>query len=285
MTVQIPLGEAARAAEEVDAADMRAVRADVAYLRTAIVNVAFVGPAGAPDRGWVLVDAGILGTKSTILKGAASRFGPNSRPAAILQTHGHFDHIGALEDLSDEWDVPIYAHPLEAPFLTGQRSYEAPDTAADGGIMPKLAPLFPRSPIDVSRRLRFLPDDGSVPSLPGWRWLHTPGHTPGHVSFWRETDRTLIAGDAVVTTGQESAYEVLAQAPEMHGPPRYFTPDWVAAAASVRKIAALEPDLLVTGHGRAMAGSTMRAALQELADRFEDIAPPEHLRRPGSGRG
>lgn len=277
MAVQIPLSERARAQEQVNASHVREVRPDVAYLRAAMVNVAFVGFPEPQDRGWVLIDTGVTGTKRAILAGIESRFGA-SRPSAIIQTHGHFDHIGALEDLSEEWDVPIYAHPLEHPFLTGRQSYPAPDTSAEGGIMPKLAWLFPRSPIDVSHRLRSLPEDGSVPHLPGWRWLHTPGHTPGHVSLWREADRSLIAGDAVITTGQESAYEVAVQEPEMHGPPRYFTPDWPAAASSVRRIASLEPDLLVTGHGRAMAGPEMLSALHRLAEHFEEIAVPKSER-------
>jgi glyoxylase-like metal-dependent hydrolase (beta-lactamase superfamily II) len=274
MVVQIALGEEARAHEQVNDADVREVRPDVAYLRALLVNVAFIGRADAPDRRWLLVDTGVIGTKRTILSGIASRHGKDSRPAAIIQTHGHFDHVGALEDFSREWDVPVYAHPLEFPFLNGQQSYPPPDADANGGIMPKLSPLFPRSPVDVSERLRELPSDGSVPHADGWRWLHTPGHTPGHVSLWRESDRTLIAGDAVITTGQESAYEVAVQKFEMHGPPRYFTPDWASAGASVRKIAALRPELLVTGHGRAAAGHEMLSALDFLAEHFEEIAPP-----------
>jgi glyoxylase-like metal-dependent hydrolase (beta-lactamase superfamily II) len=274
MVIQIPLGESARAHEQADEADVREVRPDVAYLRALLVNVAFIGPKKAPDRGWVLVDCGVIGTRHTIVAGIKSRFGEGSRPAAIIQTHGHFDHVGALEDLSREWDVKVYAHSLELPFLNGQQSYPPPDAGADGGIMPKLSPLFPRSPVDVSERLHPLPVDGTIPYLEGWRWLHTPGHTPGHVSLWREADRTLIAGDAVITTGQESAYEVATQQFEMHGPPRYFTPDWDSAGTSVRKLAELAPDVLVTGHGRAAAGPEMRSALTLLAQRFQEIAPP-----------
>lgn len=274
MVIQIPLGESARAHEQLDEADVREVRPDVAYLRALLVNVAFIGLKEAPDRGWILVDCGVIGTRHTIVAGIKSRFGEDSRPAAIIQTHGHFDHVGSLEDLSREWDVEVYAHSLELPFLNGQQSYPPPDTGADGGIMPKLSPLFPRSPVDVSERLHPLPADGTIPYLEGWRWLHTPGHTPGHVSLWREADRTLIAGDAVITTGQESAYEVATQQFEMHGPPWYFTPDWDSAGTSVRKLAELAPDVLVTGHGRAAAGPEMRSALMLLAQRFQEIAPP-----------
>jgi glyoxylase-like metal-dependent hydrolase (beta-lactamase superfamily II) len=144
--------------------------------------------------------------------------------------------------------------------------------------MPKLAPLFPRTPVDVSDRLRVLLEDGSVPHLPDWRWVHVPGHTPGQIALWRQTDRSLIAADAFITMGQESAYEVIMQTPEMHGPPRYFTPDWPTAGESVRRLAALEPELVITGHGRAAAGEEMRKALHQLAREFEQIAPPEYLR-------
>jgi glyoxylase-like metal-dependent hydrolase (beta-lactamase superfamily II) len=277
VTVQISLPETALApARDVGAA--HEVAPDIAYLRTAIVNLMFLGAPAAGDRGWVLVDTGITGSDAGIRDAAEARFGKNNRPAAIVMTHGHFDHAGSLETLSREWDVPVFAHRLELPYLSGQESYPPSDPKADGGIMPKLSPLFPRSPVDVSERVSALPEDGSVPFLPGWRWVHTPGHTVGHVSLWREMDGSLIAGDAFITTGQESAYEVAMQTPEMHGPPRYFTPDWVAAAASVRKLAALSPRLVVTGHGRPMAGAEMLSALQQLAREFEAIAPPEHVR-------
>ena len=275
MANQIPLSEDARAPETRDQEAVHEVAADLAYRRTQIVNVVFFGLKGSGDRNWVLIDTGIIGSHGAILKAAAARFGEGARPAAIILTHGHFDHVGAVVDLAKEWDCPVYAHPDEHPFLNGTLSYPPPDAGAPGGIMPKLSPLFPRSPIDLGASLRALPADGSVPSMPGWKWLFTPGHAPGHISLWNPVSRTLIAGDAVITTGQESAYEVLVQEPEMHGPPMYFTPDWVAARHSVKQLADLEPELLVTGHGRAMAGPEMRAALHQLADHFDDIAVPQ----------
>jgi glyoxylase-like metal-dependent hydrolase (beta-lactamase superfamily II) len=272
MTWQIPLTSAALAE-----ADDGAIAPDLAYRRLAIVNVVFVGAPGAGDRNWVLVDAGLYRTKALIKNAAADRFGEHARPSAIVLTHGHFDHVGVLEDLAQEWDVPVYAHALEAPYLDGRQSYPPPDPGV-GGLMAATSPLYPRAPVNVGSRLQLLPESGEVPPLPGWTWIHTPGHAPGHVSLWRERDRALIAGDAFVTTAQESVYAALTQDVEMHGPPQYFTPDWIAARDSVRKLAALEPELAITGHGRPVHGAEMRAALHRLAREFDDIAVPKHGR-------
>ncbi|HEX8387157.1 MAG TPA: MBL fold metallo-hydrolase [Rubricoccaceae bacterium] len=286
MDHQIPLDPSVRADDpEADAArddGTHEVRPDLAYKRLAIVNVVFYGLPGAGDRGWVLVDAGIPGTAGAIAEAAAERFGEGARPAAIVMTHGHFDHVGALETLAEQWDAPVVAHPLELPYLNGTAAYPPPDPSVGGGMMARLSPLYPKSPVDVGARLQAFPADGSVPHMPGWRWVHTPGHTPGHVSLWREADRAVVAGDAFVTTAQESAYAVATQAPAMHGPPMYFTPDWTSAKASVQALAALEPDLAVTGHGRAMEGPEMRAALHELARDFDRIAVPEGGRYVGA---
>jgi len=250
----------------------------VACLRLPLVNVALIGRVNAGDRQWVLVDAGLRFATDTIVRASARRFGEGARPAAILLTHGHFDHVGALRTLADRWDAPIFAHVREAPFLTGERAYPKADPAAGGGLMTVMSPLMPRGPIDVSDRLRILDggDGGAVPFLGGWTWLPTPGHSPGHISLWNPSLQILVAGDAVVTTGQESAWEVLRQTPELHGPPRYFTPDWAAAGDSVRRLAALPVRTLVTGHGPPLAGPALPAALSKLAVRFAEVAVPRH---------
>lgn len=249
---------------------------DIAYQRLGIVNVVYLGEPGTAD--WVLVDAGIPGTARFIRKAVGERFGDHAKPAAIVMTHGHFDHVGALKSLASDWDVPIYAHPEEFPYLNGSTSYPDPDPSVGGGMMARLARFYPKGPVDVDQWLQPLPEDGSVPYLPGWRWIHTPGHTRGHVSVWREADRAVVAGDAFITTDQESAYAVAKQTPELQGPPMYFTPDWVSARQSVRTLADLEPDLAVTGHGPAVHGSELRIKLKLLADRFDEIAVPEHGR-------
>ena len=287
MAEQIPLSDSASAVDpEIDAArndKTHEIAPDLAYRRLGIVNVVFAGRPGAGDRQWVLIDTGIPGTKGFIKAAAEERFGRNARPAAIVMTHGHFDHIGALEDLAEEWDAPVYAHPLEHPYLDGKASYPPGDSSVGGGAMAALARFYPRGPVNVAARLKSLPEDGSVPGMPGWRWLHTPGHSVGHVSFWRESDRAIIAGDAFVTTDQESAYAVALQKAQMHGPPMYYTVEWDKAKSSVEKLAALEPDLVVTGHGEAMRGPEMRTALHTLARDFDRIAVPKqgiYLKEP-----
>jgi glyoxylase-like metal-dependent hydrolase (beta-lactamase superfamily II) len=223
---------------------------------------------------WVLVDTGLKTSAGKIHKVAGHLFWPDSKPAAIILTHAHFDHVGSLRKLADKWDVPIYAHSLERPYLTGVSSYPPPDPTVGGGLMSLLSFIYPKGPIDVSDRLLALPDDGTIPELPEWRYYHTPGHAPGHISLFRQRDRLLLAGDAFVTTNQESAISVLLQKRKMHGPPKYFTYNWISAERSVKTLADLEPEIAATGHGSPMAGEELRQTLHHLADNFREIAVP-----------
>lgn len=252
---------------------------DVYGLRILFVNVFGVSH---PNGSWTLIDAAVPFSAALIRRWAEKQFG--TPPRAIVLTHGHFDHVSAAKELAETWQIPIYAHPLEFPYLTGEREYEAPNFAAGGGMMSLLSPLYPRGPVNLGSRLQPLPiaqsSPEALPELPGWQVLHTPGHTPGHVSFFRIFDRILLVGDALCTTKPESFFEAaLAQQAELHGPPAYFTSDWEAARESVLKLAALDdPAIIAPGHGKPLAGSTIPEALHKLAADFQAIAVPQNQR-------
>ena len=72
---------------------------DLAYRRLALANVVFLGRPGAGDRQGTLIDAGVPGLGSLIEGAASERFGQDARPAAIVMTHRHFDHVGVLVSL------------------------------------------------------------------------------------------------------------------------------------------------------------------------------------------
>ncbi|MGC5325499.1 MBL fold metallo-hydrolase [Brevibacillus sp. SYSU BS000544] len=250
----------------------------IVAFRTFIVNVCIVELEDRVKKEWVLVDAGTSFSTNQIVETARKLFGPDSRPEAIVLTHGHFDHVGALLPLIRKWDVPVYAHELEIPFLTGQTNYPPADPMVGGGLMAFISPMYPRRSIDLGDRVRALPADGRIPFMPGWHYVHTPGHTPGHISLFRDQDRVLLSGDAIITVRQESAWAVLTQRKEIHGPPKYFTPDWKASKESVEKLAALQPSTLIPGHGLPMAGDELTKNLRMLVSHFEKIAVPRQGR-------
>ncbi len=250
---------------------MDAIAPGVQGLRIAFVNVFAVTHA---DGSWTLVDAALPFTHDLIRRWAErSHSGP---PNAIVLTHGHFDHVSAAANLSEDWDVPVYAHPLEFPYLTGEREYPAPNAGAGGGMMSLLSPLYSKGPVNLSGRLQPL-SLGAGTLMPGWEVLHTPGHTPGHCSLYRAADRTLLVGDAYCTTKPESFFEAaLAQEPELHGPPSYFTSDWAAAQESVERLSSLDVAVVAPGHGKPLAGPHLNAEVRELAARFRAVAVPDN---------
>lgn len=251
------------------------VRKDVYYYTNQVVNFLFVGDK---QSGWVMVDTGMPNSYKEILDAAGERFGKDSKPSAIILTHGHFDHVGNIVALIEKWGVPVYAHLLEFPYLTGEKSYPEPDTSVEGGLLAKLSSMFPIQPVNIKPALNALPEDYTVPGLAGWKWIHTPGHSPGHISLFRQTDRTIIAGDAFITVRQDSFYKVLIQKAEVNGPPRYLTTDWNTAWESVRKLFALNPLAAVTGHGPAMFGRELKKGFNRLVTEFDKVAIPEHGR-------
>ncbi len=220
----------------------------IARIPVVFVNAYLVDVGGGGD-GWVLVDTGlpVLGARE-IDRLATQRYGAEHPPRAIVLTHGHFDHAGSALALARRWRVPVYAHRLELPFLTGRSDYPPSDPTV-GGALAMMSRAFPSSGIDLGEHVHELPEDGSVPFLPEWRVVHTPGHTPGHVSLWRAADGTLLAGDALATMNQESWATTLMMPRELRWPPAPMTTDWDAAQASILELAALHPKAIAAGHG------------------------------------
>ena len=242
----------------------------VARVPIAFVNAYLVGSPGGP---WVLVDTGLPRTGALTRAAAEARFGAGARPEAVVLTHGHFDHAGSALALAEAWDVPVYAHPLELPYLTGRSDYAPADPTIPGAIS-FLSRLFPSSGYDLGERVRPLPDDGSVPGLDGWRWLWTPGHTAGHVSLVRDDDRLLLAGDALATMDLDSWTAQLTKPKQIDRPPAPFTPDWEATRASVHRLAELDPSAIAAGHGLPITGLSVGTLLRAYDGHVE--VPVEH---------
>lgn len=216
-------------------------------------NVHFV----AAGEGWVLIDAGWPCSATPIAAAARTLFG-NASPQAILLTHAHPDHDGAAARLASHWGVPVYLHPDDMPLITKPITDKPELMDPVGKPLLAVARRLPRRaprPHPLAAALRPMPTD--PPGLAGWQVVPTPGHSAGHVSFFRPADGVLIAGDAVLTAGFGGL------APWRHRlslPPWATSLDWAETKRSVKRLAELSPRLLAPGHGRPMADAAARLA-------------------------
>jgi len=248
---------------------------DVGWLSISFANVYFIG---RPGRKWVLVDAGLPGRAAEILEAAEARFGGESQPEAILLTHGHMDHIGSALQLAEAWDVPIYAHQLELPYLTGRSCYPPADPTV-GGAIAFLSRFFPARARDLGPRVQELPK-GKVPGASGWRWIATPGHSPGHVSFFRASDRVLLAGDAFATMNMDSWSDLVTCRQLLSRPPSPLTIDWELARSSIQELARLRPNIVACGHGIPISKADLPERIQRFAEEFQPPRCGRYVRRP-----
>jgi glyoxylase-like metal-dependent hydrolase (beta-lactamase superfamily II) len=160
-------------------------------------------------------------------------------------------------------------------YAAGSRSWSPP--ILDRWILLPMMRLVPRKRREsilerqsLRARARALDVEGPVPSLPEWQAIPTPGHTPGHVAFFRGSDRLLIAGDAVVTVELNSLRELVLwtsgrAVQKLAAPPRYFTWSRRVTVESLRLLAELQPAIIAPGHGPVIAGT-------DLADRLRTLA-------------
>jgi glyoxylase-like metal-dependent hydrolase (beta-lactamase superfamily II) len=224
---------------------------------------------------WVLVDAGWAQDAERIRSAVRSVLGPEAVPSAILLTHVHPDHSGSARELAAAWCCPILVHPDEIPIASGD--FEAMVRYAGPMdrwlILPLMRVIGRRRREEIleagslGETVCALGPDGSIPGIDGWRWVPTPGHTPGHIAYVRAEDRVLISGDALVTLRVNAAAGLLWGSQGLSAPPWYTTWDREAARASIQAIADLEPSVLAGGHGRPLAGPETAAAVREFATR------------------
>ena len=194
------------------------------------------------DDGFTLVDTTMPRTGDALIAAAAAAGGPIRR---IALTHGHGDHVGSVGELKEKLgaDVQVLLPELDARILAGE-------TVVEG----KLTGSWPKVTWAPDVRLQAGDTVGSLEVVP------SPGHSPGHVAFLDTRDRTLIAGDVYTTFGTTAVsnhfywrFPLAAMA----------TFDKAQDLASARALRALDPALLVVGHGRAVSapGAAMDAAI------------------------
>jgi hydroxyacylglutathione hydrolase len=192
--------------------------------------------------GEVVVDAGTKGAGRRLVRALQGH-----AVGVHALTHAHPDHAGGSKRLVDAFEVPVWVGERDRADVESGRPL-----IADSWAKPAMSRFARYKPVPVARGLR----EGDLVG-PGFVVLETPGHSPGHVSYWRESDRTLVCGDVLfnmnlVTTGRG-----------LREPPAMLTPDPARNRDSARRLAALEPELVLFGHGPPLRDP---AILKEFVD-------------------
>lgn len=192
--------------------------------------------------GDIVVDAGTKGAAKRLIKALRGH-----GVGAHALTHGHPDHAGGSRRLAEAFELGVWVGERDRADVESGRP-----TAADTWARPAVAGLTHYEPVPIARSLREGDDLGH-----GFVVLETPGHADGHLAFWRESDRTLVAGDVLFNLN------VLTTVPGLHEPPRILTRDPRRNRDSARRLAVLEPELVLFGHGPPLRDP---AALRAFAD-------------------
>lgn len=184
--------------------------------------------------GNILVDAGTVFARRRILQQVRG-FGLQ----ANLITHAHPDHFGSSRAVCTRLDIPLWAGALDKEAIESARP--APGPGRLGKLLAKV-PMAPGHPVD-----RVL-NEGDEAA--GFTILEVPGHTPGHIALWRESDRVLLCGDVFFNIRRLAA------------PPGVLTWNPELNRESMHRLSDLHPRLVLFGHGRpATYGPTERMAL------------------------
>ena len=180
--------------------------------------------------GDVLIDAATRQAERRILRQIAGR----SLSAHAL-THAHPDHQGSSHAICERLGLPLWCGQGDVPAMETPGAIAA--SQAPGWVNAFQRRFWTGPPHPVARALV----EGD--EVAGFTVLETPGHSRGHVAYWRESDRVLILGDVL------NNINVRTGIPGLHEPPEMFTPDPVRNRASARRLAELRPRLTCFGHG------------------------------------
>jgi glyoxylase-like metal-dependent hydrolase (beta-lactamase superfamily II) len=180
--------------------------------------------------GDVLIDAATRQAEKRIMRQLAGR-----TIAAHALTHAHPDHQGSSHAVCERLGIPLWCGQGDVPAMETPGAIKNPK--APRWLNRVQERFWTGPPHPVSRAL------GEGDEVAGFTVLQTPGHSPGHVSFWRESDRTLIVGDVL------GNMHFITGIPGLHLPPDMFTPDPARNRESARRLAELRPALACFGHG------------------------------------
>jgi glyoxylase-like metal-dependent hydrolase (beta-lactamase superfamily II) len=180
--------------------------------------------------GDVLIDAATRQAEGRIMRQLAGR-----TIHAHALTHAHPDHQGSSHAVCEQLGIPLWCGQGDVPAVETPGALTNPK--APRWLDWAQARFWTGPPHPVSRVL------GEGDEVAGFTVLETPGHSPGHVSFWRESDRTLIVGDVL------GNMHFITAVPGLHLPPDVFTPDPARNRESARRLAELRPALACFGHG------------------------------------
>lgn len=193
--------------------------------------------------GDVLIDAGTRWAGPRIFRQLGKR-----KLSLMALTHVHPDHQGMAKTVCERYNVPLACHESDVPVMEGRERMGPRNWIVTLGEM-----LWSGPPCPVTRVLR----DGD--DVAGFRVVHTPGHTLGHVVYFRERDGLAIAGDVLANMN------FLTRRPGLLEPPPYFSVDWRLNRRSIRILWDLRPSVICFGHGPPL---TDMSQLEHLVSRL-----------------
>jgi hydroxyacylglutathione hydrolase len=157
----------------------------------------------------------------------------------LALTHVHPDHQGVAKDVCEARGMPLACHADDVEAMEGRRPVQEAD--ASNPVNTVIRKLWQGPPHKVDRVL----NEGD--EVAGFRVVHAPGHARGEVIFFRERDRVAICGDVIRNMSYATGL------PGIKEPPPIFTYDMAENRRSIRKLAALNPSLILPGHGPAVS--------------------------------